>query len=394
MHQLEYLFVISLTTAITFQVTFPYIPSPKNALNVAFGNVLSDLPANQTHRFIKLENIMQKDKNIPYSILELASVSAGLSISQTFKNSLDLAQKAEEMGYKRFWLAEHHNMVSIASSATSVLIGYIAGGTKKIRVGSGGIMLPNHSPLIVAENFGTLANLYPDRIDLGLGRAPGTDQITAHAIRADRMHSVYKFPDEVELIQQYFSADNVSSNVRATVAEGTDVPIYILGTSTDSAHLAADNGLPYAFASHFAPAQLFEALNIYYNDFKPSGYLKDPYAIACINVIAADTDAEAEKISTSLIRMMLGVMTGQIDYMQPPVDMTPEYRELLENPAFQRMTKYTFIGSKATVKAKTAEFLKATKVDEIMVASHIYNHQDRLRSFEIFAEIMKDINEQ
>lgn len=335
---------------------------------------------------------MQKDKNIPYSVLELASVSAGSFVSETFKNSLDLAQKAEELGYKRFWLAEHHNMVSIASSATSVLIGYIAGGTKKIRVGSGGIMLPNHSPLIVAENFGTLANLYPDRIDLGLGRAPGTDQVTAHAIRSDRMHSVYKFPEEVELIQQYFSADNVRSNVRATVAEGMNVPIYILGSSTDSAHLAAASGLPYAFASHFAPTQLFEALNIYHNKFQPSGYLKEPYTIACINVIAAENDAEAEKLSTSLIRMMLGVMTGQIDYMQPPTDFTPEYRELLENPAFQRMTKYAFIGSKQTVKAKTEEFLNETKVDEIMVVSHIYDHADRLRSFEIFAEVMKEIN--
>lgn len=329
--------------------------------------------------------------SIPYSILELASVGAGSSIEQTFKDSLDLAQKAEDMGYTRFWLAEHHNMVSIASSATSVLIGHIAGGTKKIRVGSGGIMLPNHSPLIVSEQFGTLGSLYPNRIDLGLGRAPGTDQVTAHAIRSDRMQAVYKFPEEISEIQQYFSAENGKSQVRAAVAEGVDVPIYVLGSSTDSAHVAAEKGLPYAFASHFAPAQLFEALNIYYNKFQPSKYLDKPYTIACINVIAADTDEEAENISTTLIKMMLGVMTGNIDYMQPPVKMTSELRDLAANPAFQRMLKYAFIGSKETVKEQTSKFLKETGVNEVMVASHIFDHYDRLKSYKIFSEIMKTL---
>ncbi|MCY2687669.1 LLM class flavin-dependent oxidoreductase [Salinimicrobium sp. TH3] len=334
----------------------------------------------------------QNKKNTSYSILELASVGLDSSIHQTFKNSLDLAQKAEEMGYHRFWLAEHHNMVSIASSATSVLISYIAGGTKKIRVGSGGIMLPNHSPLIVSEQFGTLGSLYPNRIDLGLGRAPGTDQVTAHAIRSDRMQAVYKFPEEISQIQQYFSAENKRSKVRATVAEGVDVPIYILGSSTDSAHVAAEKGLPYAFASHFAPAQLFEALNIYYNKFQPSKYLDKPYTIGCINVIAADTDEEAEDISTTLIRMMYGVMTNNMDYMQPPIKMTEELRELAANPAFQRMLKYAFIGSKETVREQTSKFLKETGVNEVMVASHIYNHKDRLKSYRIFSEIMKDHN--
>lgn len=330
-------------------------------------------------------------KNIQYSILELASVGADSSVQQTFKNSLDLARNAEEMGYHRFWLAEHHNMVSIASSATAVLIGYIAGGTEKIRVGSGGIMLPNHSPLIVSEQFGTLGSLYPNRIDLGLGRAPGTDQVTAHAIRSDRMQAVYKFPEEISQIQKYFSADNQNSKVRATVAEGVEVPVYILGSSTDSAYVAAQKGLPYAFASHFAPAQLFEALNIYYNNFEPSKYLDKPYSIGCINVIAADTDEEAEKISTTLIRMMLGVMTGNIDYMQPPTSMTSELRELAANPAFQRMLKYAFIGNKETVREKTSEFIKQTGVDEVMVASHIYHHEDRVRSYRIFSEIMKNL---
>ncbi|QHT67653.1 LLM class flavin-dependent oxidoreductase [Rhodocytophaga rosea] len=329
-------------------------------------------------------------KIIPYSVLELASVASGSTPEDTFKKSLDLAQKAEEFGYTRFWLAEHHNMISIASSATSVLISHIAGGTKKIRVGSGGIMLPNHSPLIVAEQFGTLGSLFPGRIDLGLGRAPGTDQATAYAIRSDRMQSVYQFPDEIRQIQQYFSPDNRGARVRATVAEGVEVPIYILGSSTDSAHLAARLGLPYAFASHFAPTYLFDALNIYYSEFQPSEFLQEPYTIACINIIAADTDREAERISTSMIRMIVGVLTGKIDYMQKPIEMTPELWEISQDPAFQRMLKYAFVGSKETVKQKTAEFLKQTGVNELMVASHIYHHEDRVHSYRIVSELMKE----
>lgn len=326
---------------------------------------------------------------IKFSILELASVGVNSTAGETFKNSLNLAQKAEDLGYFRFWLAEHHNMVSIASSATSVLIGYIAGGTKKIRVGSGGIMLPNHAPLIVAEQFGTLGSLYPGRIDLGLGRAPGTDQTTAHAIRSDRMQAVYKFPEEVDRIRQFFSEENVHAKVRAAVAEGVEVPVYILGSSTDSAHLAAKKGLPYAFASHFAPAQLFEALNIYYNNFQSSEHLKEPYTIAGINLIAADTDAEAEKLSTSLFQLILGVLTGRIDYMQPPTEPTEEFRQLKQNPAFQQMLKYAFIGSRESVARETEEFVKKTGVNELMVVSHIYDHRDRVKSYQIFSEIMK-----
>ena len=330
-------------------------------------------------------------KNIPFSILELATVGVGSTPAQVFANSLNLAQQAEAFGYTRFWLAEHHNMVSIASSATSVLIGYIAGGTERIRVGSGGIMLPNHSPLIVAEQFGTLGALYPDRIDLGLGRAPGTDQVTAHAIRPDRMQAVHQFPDEVSQIQQFFSVENQQARVRSTVSEGVEVPVYILGSSTDSAYLAARMGLPYAFASHFAPAHLFEALHIYYNNFQPSVYLKEPYTIACINVIAAETDGESERMSTSMFRMMLGVMTNNIDYLQPPTEPSAEIRELARNPAFQRMLKYAFIGSQDTVSQKTEDFLKQTGVDELMVASHIYHHEDRVNSYRIFADLMKEL---
>lgn len=329
--------------------------------------------------------------SIKYSVLELASMGVGSTHSETFKKSLDLAQKVEAFGYTRFWLAEHHNMISIASSATVVLIGHIAQGTKTIRVGSGGIMLPNHSPFIVSEQFGTLGSLFPNRIDMGLGRAPGTDQATAHAIRPDRMKSVMSFPDEVAQIQQYFSPENKSSHVRAFVAEGTNVPIYILGSSTDSAHLAARMGLPYAFASHFAPAQLFEAFSIYHNEFQPSEHLKEPYTIACVNVIAAETNAQAERLSTSLIRMMYGVLTNNIDYMQPPTEMTPDLRELVGHEAFQRMLKYAFVGSKDRVREQTEDFIKKTGIDEIMVASHIFNHEDRVKSYEIFSEIVKEI---
>lgn len=334
---------------------------------------------------------MIHSKKVRYSILELAAISEGKSVYDTLKDSLDLARKAEDLGYERFWLAEHHNAHNIASSATAVLIGHIAAGTQRIRVGSGGIMLPNHSPLIVAEQFGTLANLHPNRIDLGLGRAPGTDQETAHAIRPDRMQSVYRFPDEVGEILTYMSEDNRDARVRVPIAEGVDVPVYILGSSTDSALVAAKLGLPYAFASHFATNYLFDALSIYYNNFQPSQYLNAPYTIAGINVFAADTDAEAERLSTTLIRMFLGIFTGQREYLQPPVDLTPDLREIAANPAVHQMLKYTFAGSKETVRKKTEEFLQRTGVDELMVVSSMYDHGDRVKSYEIFSDIMQEI---
>ncbi|MGJ8685802.1 MAG: MsnO8 family LLM class oxidoreductase, partial [Nonlabens sp.] len=242
-----------------------------------------------------------------------------------------------------------------------------------------------------AEQFGTLASLYPGRIDLGLGRAPGTDQVTANAIRPDRVQAVYRFQEEMHNIQKYFSKDNQDAKVRAPIAEGVDVPIYILGSSTDSAYLAAKEGLPYVFASHFAPTQLMEALNIYYNNFHPSKYLQEPYSIAAVNVIAAETDEEAETVSTSMLRLLLGVMTGKIDYMQPPVKMTPELKQISVDPAFQRMLKYSFVGSKATVKQKTEEFIKQTGVNEIIAVSHIYNQEDRINSFRLFSEAMKEM---
>ncbi|GHC58088.1 LLM class flavin-dependent oxidoreductase [Ulvibacter litoralis] len=331
-------------------------------------------------------------KHTKYSLLDLVLISEGISASETLQLSKTLAQKAEALGYHRYWLAEHHNSIAIASSATTVLMGYIAEATKTIRVGSGGIMLPNHSPLIVAEQFGTLGLLYPNRIDLGLGRAPGTDQETAFAIRSDRMQAQHQFPEEIEKIQQYFSTENSTAKVRANIAEGVDVPLYILGSSTDSAHLAAKKGLPYAFASHFATAQLFEALAIYRNEFQPSEYLKEPYTMAGINVITAETDAEAERISTSLINIILGIVTGKRQYVPAPTTMTEDLIEISKHPAIHQMLKYSFIGSKASVKKQTKDFLDKTHVDEVIAVTNIYDAQDRVRSYSLFSEIMKELN--
>jgi len=331
-------------------------------------------------------------KQTAYSILDLAIVSKGNSFRETFEHSLALAQAADKAGYKRFWLAEHHNSDAIACSATSILIGKIADGTKRIRVGAGGIMLPNHSPLIVAEQFGTLGILYPNRIDLGLGRAAGTDPETAAAIRSDFQKAAMSFPEEVQKIKTYFSSENVTRKVRANVAEGVDVPLFILGSSTDSAHLAAKNGLPYAFASHFATTHLMNALTIYRNEFKPSAELEKPFTIAGVNIIVADTDEEADHMSTSLYERVVGILTGNRDYMQPPVEMTDEVRNLTQHPAVQQMLKYSFFGTKEKVKKGIKEFITATQVDELIVATNIYNGADRIKSYCAFAEIMDELN--
>ena len=334
---------------------------------------------------------MKIQKPTLYSILDLALVSKNHTLKQTYNNALYLAQQAENFGYTRYWLAEHHNSVNIASSATTVLMGYVASGTNTIRIGSGGIMLPNHSPLIIAEQLGTLASLYPNRIDLGLGRAPGTDRETALAIRSDFMEAAQSFPEELNEIQKYFSIENEDSIVRATVAEGVEVPIYILGSSTESAHLAAKKGLPYAFASHFATTHLWEALDAYRNEFKPSKDLEKPYVMAGVNIIVADTDEEAERMLTSLIRMVVGLFTGMRDYVQPPRDMTSSLKDILKNPQVHQMLKYSFVGSKKTVKAQIKEFLDKTKVDEVIAVSNIYDGKQRIRSFELFSEIMKEL---
>ncbi|TDQ08595.1 LLM class flavin-dependent oxidoreductase [Pedobacter metabolipauper] len=325
----------------------------------------------------------------PYSVLDLATVIEGTTPADTFRNSLELARHVEQWGYNRYWLAEHHNMISVASSATSVVIGHIAGGTKTIRVGSGGIMLPNHSPLVIAEQFGTLASLFPGRIDLGLGRAPGTDQVTAMAIRGERFSGANDFPKDVLKLQAYLSADNKNSNVRAIPGEGLDIPIWILGSSTDSAHLAAAFGLPYAFASHFAPAQFLTAIDIYRKNFKPSAHLSEPYVLACVNVVAADTDAEAHKLATSLYQLFRGIVTGKRQLLQPPVDNMDDIWDVYEEAQANQMLACTFIGSKETIKQDLEQFLDQTGVDEIMATSHIFDHQARLHSYELFAEVFK-----
>jgi len=326
-------------------------------------------------------------KNIPYSVLDLATVLDGYTAADTFKTSLEIAQQSEKLGYKRYWFAEHHNMAGVASSATAILIGYIAGGTNTIRVGSGGIMLPNHAPLIVAEQFGTLSSLYPNRIDLGLGRAPGTDQVTAMAIRGENFNNVHSFPRDVDKLHQLFSASNRTSNVRAIPGEGLDIPIWILGSSTDSARLAAEKGLPYAFASHFAPAYFEQAIAIYRNNFKPSQFLSEPYVMACVNVVAADSDEEAEILSSSVKRMFLGVITGRREMLKPPVENMDAHWDQLEKEAVAQMLYYSFIGSKQTIKESLESFISKYGINEIMSTSHIYDHNAKLQSNRLFSEI-------
>ena len=326
-----------------------------------------------------------------YSVLDLATVIEGKTPADSFHNSLDLAKTAERLGYTRYWFAEHHNMASVASSATSVLIGYVAAGTKTIRVGSGGIMLPNHAPLIVAEQFGTLASLYPGRIDLGLGRAPGTDQLTALAIRGENFRVAYNFPADIQKLQNFFSSENSTSNLRAIPGEGLDIPIWVLGSSTDSARVAAAMGLPYAFASHFAPAYFLEAIRLYRQNFQPSAQLKEPYVMACVNVVAADTDAEAQRLATSVQQLFLGVISGKRKLLQPPVDDIDTILDESEAYAVQQMLMYSFIGGPATIENQLQLFLEQTQVNEVMVTSHIYDHAARLHSYKLFAETMKKI---
>ncbi|SNC77565.1 luciferase family oxidoreductase, group 1 [Hymenobacter gelipurpurascens] len=343
-------------------------------------------PVNESHR--------PEKPPVAYSILDLAIVSQGDTVKQTLNNSLALAQAAEAAHYTRYWLAEHHNSDNIGSNAPPLLIGYVAENTTTIRVGSGGIMLPNHSPLLVAEQFGTLAQLYPGRIDLGVGRAAGTDSPTAKAIRSDFMLAAQAFPQEIGKIQTYFSPANKQAAVRAPIAEGTEVPLYILGSSTDSAHLAAKLGLPYAFASHFAATYLHQALQIYRDEFQPSAALSQPYAIVALNAYVADTDEEAQRQFTSVIRMFVGMLTGQTrEPLQPPTAMTEELQDLWQHPSVYQMLRYSFVGSKQAVKQQLQGFLAETQANELITASSMYALEDRLKSTRLFAEIMQEINE-
>jgi len=328
---------------------------------------------------------------IPISLLELAIITEGSNATETMQKTKELAQLADGLGYKRFWLAEHHNMAHVASTATVVLIGYVASLTQNIRVGSGGIMLPNHSPLIIAEQFGTLATLYPGRIDLGLGRAPGTDSLTAQAIRKDFFEESQRFPKNVSALQKYFSEENVTSNVRAFPAEGVNVPIWILGSSMDSATLAASYGLPYAFAGHFAPRQMLQAFEFYRDNFQPSKYLSEPKTMACVNVIAADTDVEAEILSTSLYQMFQNLVQNTRKPLQPPVEsLTNLMNDMSEEARFHvnQMTAGSFIGSKETLEKELKEFIRYSRIDELMISSPIYDHQDKLKSLQLVKEVV------
>ncbi|MDF2552679.1 MAG: class flavin-dependent oxidoreductase [Chryseobacterium sp.] len=322
-------------------------------------------------------------KNFEISVLDLAPVKQGKSINDTFQDSLSLANFAENLNYKRFWLAEHHNMESIASSATSVLIGFIANGTKKIRVGSGGIMLPNHSSLVIAEQFGTLESLFPGRIDLGLGRAPGTDGLTAKALGRNPAIINEQFPRQILELQTYFSKENSDALVRAIPGEGLDIPMYILGSSTDSAWLAAELGLPYAFAGHFAPEQMEMAFKIYREHFEPSKYLDKPYIIACVNGVAAETSEEAHLLSTTLFQAFINIIRNDRKPFPAPVtDMDKIWSPIEKSMVLQKL-KFSFIGNQSEIAEQLKNFQEKYQVDELMINSHIYDHQKRLQSYEI-----------
>jgi luciferase family oxidoreductase group 1 len=320
---------------------------------------------------------------IPLSVLDLAIVAQGGNISSAIARTVSLAQHAEREGYNRLWLAEHHNMQHVASSATALLIGHVAGATKTIRLGAGGIMLPNHAPLSIAEQFGTLDALYPGRIDLGLGRAPGTDQLTARALRRNFADGAYDFGQHIRELQHYFENTDERTPVRAFPGEGADIPIWILGSSTDSAYLAAEMGLPYAFAAHFAPAQFAIAAKIYKQHFKPSPYLQQPHMMACVNMIGADTDEEAAFLATSIYQMFLGIITNTRKPLQAPVHNMNELWSGPERAAVAQMLSCTFTGSEDTLRTKLNSFIEQNDLDELMVTSNIFDPQARLKSFSI-----------
>lgn len=333
----------------------------------------------------------QAMNKLKISVLDLAPVKQNKTIQDTFHESLDLAKAAEKLDYTRFWLAEHHNMASIASSATSVLIGYIANGTEKIKVGSGGVMLPNHSSLVIAEQFGTLESLFPGRIDLGVGRAPGTDGITAKALGRNPMNINQHFPQQIQELQRYFSAENSKSAVRAIPGEGCDIPIYILGSSTDSAWLAAKMGLPYAFAGHFAPDMMATAFEIYRQNYEPSEKFPTPYIIACVNGIAAETDEEAQKLSTTLYQAFINIIRDDRKPFSPPVDDIDEVWNAMEKAHVMKMLRYSFVGSEETIKTKIKDFQEMFNVDELMITAHIFDHEARIKSYEIIRNAVNNL---
>lgn len=324
---------------------------------------------------------------IPFSVLDLSPITEGSDAAQSFRNTLDLAQHAERLGFKRYWLAEHHGMPGIASAATAVLIGHVAGGTRTIRVGAGGIMLPNHSPLVIAEQFGTLESLYPGRIDLGLGRAPGSDQMTAHALRRNLSSDADAFPQDVaELID--FMSDQPLQKVRAVPGTGLKVPVWILGSSLFGAQLAAMLGLPYAFASHFAPAQMMDAVALYRARFKPSAQLSKPHVMLGFNVFAADSDEEAQILATSMQQAFVNLRSGRPARLPPP---KPGYAQQVgpaEQALLRSVLSCTAIGAPATIRKGLQDFVARTGADELMITSQMFDHKARKRSYELTAGVM------
>lgn len=322
---------------------------------------------------------------VPFSVLDLAPIRQGGDAAQAFAQMVAQARHAEALGYHRYWLAEHHNMSGIGSAATSVLIGHVAAATQTMRVGSGGIMLPNHAPLVIAEQFGTLESLYPGRIDLGLGRAPGTDRLTAHALRRTRTGNDQDFPRDVLELQSYLAVAKPEQAVRAVPGEGLQVPIWLLGSSLFSAQLAAMLGLPYAFASHFAPDYLLEALRVYRSQFKPSAALERPYAIVGVNVVAADTDAEARRLFTSQQIQSVGALRGARTLLGPPVDSMDGRWNGAERQAVEHKTHYSFVGAEETLRRSLGDFVEQTGADEVMTTVRIFEPDACLRSLEILA---------
>jgi luciferase family oxidoreductase group 1 len=333
-------------------------------------------------------------KDVRISVLDLAPIVEGGSATDSFHNSLDLARHAEGWGYHRFWLAEHHNMSGIASSATSLVISHVAAGTKTIRVGSGGIMLPNHAPLVIAEQFGTLESLYPGRIDLGLGRAPGSDQPASRALRRGLGSDGSDFPEQLSELRAYFDPNGAefrSPGVRAVPGEGLNIPIWLLGSSGFSAKLAGQLGLPFAFASHFAPEYLLPALHLYRTSFRPSEVLEKPHVMVGLGISAADTVQEAQKLATSQQLQFLNLIRGRTLKLQPPVDSMDELWTPHEKAILRDKQKYSLVGDKAVVKERLQQILEETDADEWIISSQIYDHAARLHSYELVAEAVKEI---
>lgn len=330
---------------------------------------------------------MSSIKNIPFSVLDLSPVFEGENAGDAFQRTLSLAQTVESLGYQRFWLAEHHNMPGIASAATSVVIGFVAGNTKKIRVGSGGIMLSNHAPIVIAEQFGTLESLYPNRIDLGLGRAPGTDRPATLALRRTLTNDGEEFPEQLEELRFFFKDVVENQKVQAVPGAGLNVPIWLLSSSGFSAHLAGVLGLPFGFAAHFSPEYTLPSLKLYRQTFQPSEDLPKPYAMVCLNIIAAETDEEAEFLATSQYQSFLNLVRGKPGKIPPPVSDMDAIWNAQEKALVASRTGGSIIGSKETVKRKLEAYLEETKADEIMVNAMIYDQEKRLRSYEIIAEL-------